>query len=121
MSIEHVHHLADAVKMYGIDALLLHGALPAAERRRISAALAAEAMQPVVLVAIDKIAGEGFDAPRLDTVFLASPIAFKGRVIQQVGRIMRTAEGSRGRDRPYGRPPAQIPACGTTALGSYLG
>jgi hypothetical protein len=28
---------------------------------------------------------------------------------------------SRGRDRPHGRPPAQIPACGTTALGSYLG
>ena len=27
----------------------------------------------------------------------------------------------RGRDRPCGRPPAQIPACGTTALGSYLG
>jgi hypothetical protein len=27
----------------------------------------------------------------------------------------------RGRDRPHGRPPAQIPACGTTALGSYLG
>ncbi len=26
-----------------------------------------------------------------------------------------------GRDRPCGRPPAQIPACGTTALGSYLG
>ena len=26
----------------------------------------------------------------------------------------------RGRDRPHGRPPAQIPACGTTALGSCL-
>ena len=26
-----------------------------------------------------------------------------------------------GRDRPCGRPPAQIPACGITALGSYLG
>jgi putative transposase len=26
----------------------------------------------------------------------------------------------RGRDRPRGRPPAQIPACGTTALGSCL-
>ncbi len=24
----------------------------------------------------------------------------------------------RGRDRPCGRPPAQIPACGITALGS---
>src|SRR5208337_476573 len=31
------------------------------------------------------------------------------------------ADQSRGRDRPYGRPPAQIPACGITALGSYLG
>ncbi len=29
--------------------------------------------------------------------------------------------GDRGRDRPCGRPPAQIPACGTTALGSCLG
>ncbi|MAE64774.1 MAG: hypothetical protein CMJ18_10950, partial [Phycisphaeraceae bacterium] len=29
--------------------------------------------------------------------------------------------GRHGRDRPFGRPPAQIPACGTTALGSYLG
>ena len=26
-----------------------------------------------------------------------------------------------GRDRPFGRPPAQIPACATNALGSYLG
>src|SRR5712691_11520637 len=32
-----------------------------------------------------------------------------------------SAPMSRGRDRPCGRPPAQIPACGTTALGSYLG
>ena len=28
--------------------------------------------------------------------------------------------GYGGRDRPYGRPPALIPACGTTALGSCL-
>ena len=27
----------------------------------------------------------------------------------------------RGRDRPFGRPPAQIPACGTTSPDSYLG
>ena len=29
--------------------------------------------------------------------------------------------GIPGRDRPCGRPPGQIPASGTTALGSYLG
>jgi hypothetical protein len=31
-----------------------------------------------------------------------------------------TPTTGRGRDRPCGRPPAQIPACGTTALGSCL-
>ena len=31
------------------------------------------------------------------------------------------ATGYRGRDRPCGRPPAQIPACATNALGSCLG
>ncbi len=33
----------------------------------------------------------------------------------------RDVRPGRGRDCPCGRPPAQIPACGTTALGSYLG
>ncbi len=35
-------------------------------------------------------------------------------------RVMTNAHTDRGRDRPCGRPPAQIPACGTTALGSCL-
>jgi hypothetical protein len=35
--------------------------------------------------------------------------------------LVVVAAQSRGRDRPCGRPPAQIPACGITALGSYLG
>jgi hypothetical protein len=35
--------------------------------------------------------------------------------LQDCGKLCR------GRDRPCGRPPAQIPACGITALGSYLG
>ena len=29
-------------------------------------------------------------------------------------------QGGRGRNGPFGPPPAQIPASGTTALGSYL-
>jgi len=32
-----------------------------------------------------------------------------------------TRSVDRGRERPCGRPPAQIPACGITALGSCLG
>ena len=37
------------------------------------------------------------------------------------GGGLRRGGMGRGRDRPCGRPPAQIPACGITALGSYLG
>jgi hypothetical protein len=35
--------------------------------------------------------------------------------------VLLAAEGDHGRDRPLGRPPVQIPACGITALGSCLG
>ena len=47
----------------------------------------------IVLVATGSYLGEGFDWPELDTLFLAFPLAFKGRVVQYVGRLLRTHEG----------------------------
>ena len=47
----------------------------------------------IVLVATGSYLGEGFDWPELDTLFLAFPLAFKGRVVQYVGRLLRSHEG----------------------------
>lgn len=45
------------------------------------------------MVATGPHVGEGFDCPALDTVFPAAPIAFKGRLVQYVGRVLRAAPG----------------------------
>ncbi|MGP3912963.1 DEAD/DEAH box helicase family protein [Nonomuraea sp. 10N515B] len=88
---EHLQRLATALENLGVATTLLHGQLTTAERDHVRTRLVDGEAGPLVLVAIDKVAGEGFDLPRLDTLFLAMPISFKGKVIQHVGRIMREA------------------------------
>ena len=46
-----------------------------------------------MIVATGRYIGEGFDLPRLDTLFLTLPIAWKGMLGQYAGRIHRQFEG----------------------------
>ncbi|MFH1093090.1 MAG: helicase, partial [Candidatus Omnitrophota bacterium] len=58
------------------------------ERRKIFDKLSSSDVSKAIL-ATGAYIGEGFDDPRLDTLFIAMPIAFKGKVIQYAGRLHR--------------------------------
>ena len=49
--------------------------------------------EKLIIIATGKYVGEGFDYPRLDTLFLALPIAWKGKVAQYTGRLHRNYIG----------------------------
>ena len=49
--------------------------------------------ESIVIVATGKYVGEGFDYPRLDTLFLTMPISWKGNVEQYAGRLHREYTG----------------------------
>jgi superfamily II DNA or RNA helicase len=46
-----------------------------------------------VLISTSQLISEGFDMPNLSSLFLSIPIRFKGRLLQSMGRVLRTAKG----------------------------
>ena len=68
---------------------VLYGGIGIKERRKIFDKLNSSGDAPKALLATGAYIGEGFDEPRLDTLFIAMPIAFKGKVIQYAGRLHR--------------------------------
>ena len=64
------------------------------EHRRIREQLQqVDKEETLVLVATGSLIGEGFDFPRLDTLFMATPVSFRSVVEQYAGRLNRDYEG----------------------------
>jgi superfamily II DNA or RNA helicase len=49
--------------------------------------------EPLLVVATGQYLWEGFDCPQFDTLFLAFPVSYQGRLVQYTGRLMRAREG----------------------------
>jgi superfamily II DNA or RNA helicase len=91
---DHIDAIVDGLTDLGDTPLVLRGGLGQRARQAVADALAArDPDDGLVLVATGSYLGEGFDWPELDTLFLAFPLAFKGRVVQYVGRLLRAHEG----------------------------
>ena len=91
---EHLSSVVTALTARGITPLVLQGGMGKKARAKVMADLDdASKRGGLVLAATGSFLGEGFDCPPLDTVFMAFPIAFRGRVVQYVGRILRPLDG----------------------------
>jgi superfamily II DNA or RNA helicase len=90
----HLGQLSDALRNDGHDPVVLRGGMGAKARAAALARLQPDSDgPPLLVVATGPYIGEGFDCPALDTLFLAAPVAFKGRLVQYAGRILRAYPG----------------------------
>ena len=86
--------LAEYLVGQGLPVAVLHGKLAVKQRKRELAAWhGATTGAGRVLVATGRYVGEGFDDPLLDTLVLASPVSWRGTLVQYVGRLTRVSPG----------------------------
>src|SRR5213078_5361947 len=78
------------------NVFVLKGGMGKKQRRTIAEAIAAvPESESRVILATGSYIGEGFDDARLDTLFLAMPISWKGTLQQYVGRLHRLHDNKR--------------------------
>ena len=107
----HVRVLADMLLPYSDNVITLVGADSAKEKRCAMERLQnMPVTESLVIVATGKYIGEGFDYPRLDTLFLVLPISWKGNVAQYAGRLHRDCNG-KSEARIYDYVDIRVPLC----------
>ena len=93
---EHLQYFAANLESAVKHVFVLKGGMGKKQRRTTAEALACVAEgEPRVILATGSYIGEGFDDARLDTLFLAMPISWKGTLQQYVGRLHRLHDNKR--------------------------
>lgn len=91
---EHADLLAGLIKDKCDNVFVLSGKDKSKDKKlKLEQIKAVPKSENLVIVATGKYVGEGFDEPRLDTLFLAMPIAWKGTLAQYAGRLHRNYDG----------------------------
>jgi superfamily II DNA or RNA helicase len=91
---DHLEYFTERLKNFTRHLVVLHGGMKQKERREAVAQLASiPDGEERLLLATGRYIGEGFDDARLDTLFLALPVSWKGTLIQYTGRLHRLHPG----------------------------
>ncbi|MCY4169522.1 MAG: DEAD/DEAH box helicase family protein [Rhodobacter sp.] len=88
--IDHAQYFSDRLSRFAKNVLFLRGGMGAKQFRGVMERLETiPDTEERVLVATGRYIGEGFDDARLDTLFLAMPVAWRETLAQYVGRLHR--------------------------------
>jgi superfamily II DNA or RNA helicase len=91
---DHLAYFAERLQKFARHLVVLHGSMTA--RGRNAAKEQLDAIPPDeerLVLATGRYIGEGFDDARLDTLFLALPVSWKGTLVQYTGRLHRLHPG----------------------------
>ena len=87
---DHLDFFAERLRGFAKHLVVLRGGMSTKERRAVMGRLAAiPDGEERLLLATGRYIGEGFNDARLDTLFLALPVSWKGTLMQYTGRLHR--------------------------------
>jgi superfamily II DNA or RNA helicase len=93
---DHLEYFASRLHRIARHLVVLQGGMGKKAHRAVQAQLAAiPSNEERLVLATGRYIGEGFDDARLDTLFLAMPVSWKGTLVQYTGRLHRLHPGKR--------------------------
>ncbi|MFN8626631.1 MAG: DEAD/DEAH box helicase family protein [Candidatus Binatia bacterium] len=91
---DHLEYFEAHLRPAARNIVVLQGGMGAKQRRKTAEQIAAiPSSEERLVLATGRYIGEGFDDARLDTLFLALPVSWKGTLVQYAGRLHRLHEG----------------------------